>query len=347
MSNTTESVETVTVMQTQQAEQPLIALVDYQPKLQTNPAYQRLLATLPVIVRQAKSILAQPIDKLDDDAFAEIQKQLKEPLATGKQIEKALKAIRAQYDTGKKAAEKQIVAELNAAGYDELQAISDKNKLMRQEAINRRLESRWQELAAHWHQLVSNVYIDADPAKSLATRFPNMTFDRWRQQHSNLLSGAKTKKVRENDKQLITDYLNHANSDLKALLNLKSPFEPDILNYYQLTNDLAKTLAHNTQLIQAKAAADAQAKLATKQAIIQKANQASSQIVPTAQTNPATQQTVSAQATASKQAINTAIQYPNRTKLAAIWGIMQQAASGPMDETTSAAILAEIRQIIA
>lgn len=330
-----------TAIEPNEKDQPLVTLDKYVPTLKTSESYRRLLRTLPVTVRQAKEILNKPLDKLTDDEIMDVQKQLKEPIETAKNIEKSVKALRSVFNHERDDMVDKINDDLEKAGYKDLKEAVTNATRLKSEVVNHRLEARWHQLEDHWNQLMEQVYVNTDPAKTMSLRLTELTFDRWRQSNVKLVSGAKTRKLHDSDFQLITDYLQGANNDFVAILNLKSSFEDELLRYYQSAPDLSQVLKYNDRLIAKQRAA-----VEAKKTAVQR-QQASVNHVATPKVVPAkTAPKVTATPIVQPKPAPKKVQPPHLHQLALIWNILKRASVAHVDDDGAAEVLKEIRQIV-
>lgn len=344
----------------------LIVVKNLQPVISTYPDFQKILDSIKQSIDHAEPLLKVPLDQLDEDQLAQSMAELKKVQTQAKLIATARARVKKRLDQNTANILKQLDDVLISAGYDRLIEINTKIKQRKNDQINNRKDKRWKKLRQHWFELMKNVYTNVDPTRDLSTMLPNITFNEFQQQHLKLVSGAKTRDIREKDLKVVSDYLNHINNDFMAILALNSPFQNKLLDYYQSTRDLPTVLKYNQQLKDQAAEAARQQQEHDEQLKRQaqrdrdvqqvaKANQAiqaleQKRVQASLQQRQALQQQRDAALSVKQEAENkqdiTTLQNPNLAKLSAIWEELQKAAKAGVSEEHAKIVVKHIRQII-
>lgn len=350
----------------------LIVVKNMQPMISTNPDFQRIVASIKQSIDRAEPLLKVPLNQLDEDQLTQSMAELKQVQTQAKLLATARARVKKRLDQNTANILKQLDDILIPAGYDRLMEINAKIKQRKNDQLNARKDKRWKKLRQHWFSLMKNVYTNVDPTRDLSTMMPNITFNEFQQQHLKLVSGAKTRDIREKDLKVVSDYLNHINNDFMAILALNSPFQNKLIDYYQSTRDLPTVLKYNQQLKEQAAEAARQQKehdeqlkkqLAMQQQAqrdqdaqkVAKANQAindleQKQVQESLQKRQALQQQRDAALGVKQDAENkqdaTKLQNPNLAKLSAIWEELQKAVKAGVSEEHAKIVVKHIRQIV-
>lgn len=203
----------------------------------------KIVQEMPTVIEKAKKLLKTPAnEELDEEVFKETQKELREFNRYHKDIEGAIKNVRKAFDTHKKETENQIRGMLEKAGYDELSELVDEIKNREKMIINNRKNQRWDQLKEHYNNVLNKTYPE------IKEKLPNLNFENFQANHDNLISGAKTFKVNDKIYNVVSEHLNQADKDLKAILEMESLYEDKLLQHYEQTLDLSDVFIREKQL---------------------------------------------------------------------------------------------------
>lgn len=203
----------------------------------------KIVQEMPTVIEKAKKLLKTPAnEELDEEVFKETQKELREFNRYHKDIEGAIKNVRKAFDTHKKETENQIRGMLEKAGYDELSELVDEIKNREKMIINNRKNQRWDQLKEHYNNVLNKTYPE------IKEKLPNLNFENFQANHDNLISGAKTFKVNDKIYNVVSEHLNQADKDLKAILEMESLYEDKLLQHYEQTFDLSNVFIREKQL---------------------------------------------------------------------------------------------------
>ena len=106
----------------------------------------------------------------------------------------------------------------------------------------KRQNQRWDQLKEHYNNVLNKTYPE------IKEKLPNLNFENFQANHDNLISGAKTFKVNDKIYNVVSEHLNQADKDLKAILEMESLYEDKLLQHYEQTLDLSNVFIREKQL---------------------------------------------------------------------------------------------------
>lgn len=237
-------------------------------KLEVSPAFKRVLKKIPELNEQSAKIQAVNLDEIDEDQITELNKQMRDVSQFDKKFKDVQKAIRDSYNTPRDQVLNWFNTQLESAGYDVFEKNIARNKQLRRDVIANRANKRWQELETTFKATLQAYPLVAQMAPKLAD------FTTFRVRNPKLVSGAKTRKINDKTRAVVTNTIAEYSNALKDIQEnasgLKPPYQRRLLEAY-VNDPNPTTLMNQTRIISKQQAAD---EAMQKQLAAQKAAQA-------------------------------------------------------------------------
>lgn len=215
----------------------LIAINGMMVKIKPTSGFQQLKNDIPIVRDEAKRLLDRVNDEdIDEEDFDLIMKRLNLVTKGTKKIQNEMKKLRAFYNEQRDLKQNQILNALNEVGYDELSDIVNDIKNTKKLIIENRKNERWNELENEFNKVLDNTY------PSLKEDVPTFTFQTFRNNHSKMVSGAKSRKITKKDLAEVTDYISKYAKDIQSIKALDSEFESKLIRSYVMSEDLSATI---------------------------------------------------------------------------------------------------------
>lgn len=215
----------------------LIAINGMMVKIRPTSGFQQLKNDIPIVRDEAKKLLDRVNDEdIDEKEFDLIMKRLNLVTKGTKKIQDELKKLRAFYNEQRDLKQNQILNALNEVGYDDLNDIVNDINNTKKLIIENRKNERWNELKDEFNKVLNNTY------PSLKEDVPTFTFQTFRNNHSKMVSGAKSRKITKKDLAEVTDYISKYAKDIQSIKALDSEFESKLIRSYVMSEDLSATI---------------------------------------------------------------------------------------------------------
>lgn len=215
----------------------LIAINGMMVKIRPTSGFQQLKNDIPIVRDEAKKLLDRVNDEdIDEEDFDLIMKRLNLVTKGTKKIQDELKKLRAFYNEQRDLKQNQILNALNEVGYDDLNDIVNDINNTKKLIIENRKNERWNELENEFNKVLDNTY------PSLKEDVPTFTFQTFRNNHSKMVSGAKSRKITKKDLAEVTDYISKYAKDIQSIKALDSEFESKLIRSYVMSEDLSSTI---------------------------------------------------------------------------------------------------------
>lgn len=215
----------------------LIAINGMMVKIRPTSGFQQLKNDIPIVRDEAKKLLDRVNDEdIDEEDFDLIMKRLNLVTKGTKKIQDELKKLRAFYNEQRDLKQNQILNALNEVGYDDLNDIVNDINNTKKLIIENRKNERWNELKDEFNKVLDNTY------PSLKEDVPTFTFQTFRNNHSKMVSGAKSRKITKKDLAEVTDYISKYAKDIQSIKALDSEFESKLIRSYVMSEDLSATI---------------------------------------------------------------------------------------------------------
>ena len=215
----------------------LIAINGMMVKIKPTSGFQQLKNDIPIVRDEAKRLLDRVNDEdIDEKDFDLIMKRLNLVTKGTKKIQDEMKKLRAFYNEQRDLKQNQILNALNEVGYDELSDIVNDINNTKKLIIENRKNERWNELENEFNKVLDNTY------PSLKEDVPTFTFQTFRNNHSKMVSGAKSRKITKKDLAEVTDYISKYAKDIQSIKALDSEFESKLIRSYVMSEDLSATI---------------------------------------------------------------------------------------------------------
>ena len=183
-----------------------IANVSVVPAVTVTSSFQQVLQEIPLRVAEADKLLADYrrdkeafIETMDEDALDEQIKKMNSVSKFVREIEQSRKDIRKYMNDIRDDLIQQLDTRLEQARYGELERAKNDISQLKKDLSAERAEKRWGELRQTFEMNVNRYPLIAQFAPELAD------FSRFRILHPKLVSGAKTRVVREADHTMVND----------------------------------------------------------------------------------------------------------------------------------------------
>lgn len=234
------------------------------PQIQVNPNFNRMLASIPVIVNKANTLLNQDMSTLDEDEIAATLTDLKEAQKTKRNIEGAKREIRKLYNNRRDEVIGFLDQSLANAHYEELATVDQETKKLKADLSSYRINTRWQELQTTFDAELRNYPLIQQYAPQLED------FNKLRVQHPDWVKGGKTAKITDKQRGFVSNELSEWNKSIQALVDNQMQLEPAYQNQLLqefINNPKADTIYNRAGYYQQVQAADkAAAERARKEA---------------------------------------------------------------------------------
>lgn len=197
-----------------------IATVGTSASLQLVPSFDNVLKQIPIQLSVIDGLLDEYradsdafFDKYDEDEIDTQLKTLRDLSAFTKNIDGAKADIRRYLDRWKKEVMQTIDAKLNEADFERLKIAEADIKALKNDLMEHRKNQRWLEVKE-----VFDMAFDTVEGQSVKQFLPRLAdFNLFKENHSNLVSGAKTKPVKKTDKAYVRDLINSYSQGLALI----------------------------------------------------------------------------------------------------------------------------------
>lgn len=245
-------------------------------ELKPSSHFQQVLDEIPGHLEKAENYLADYredpsgfVKEIDEDAFSAFNNEMGDLVTFSREVEGSLKELRKFFNNQRDEVVGHFTDKLEANGFDRIKEAHNDVKQLKRDMTAQRQHDRWNELKSVFEKSIQHY-------ERIQRLTPELTdFSQFQLRHPNLVSGAKTKPLKQADKtelaerieawdkalQMIDDNLwglNH--TYLNQLIQLFKQ-EPDTLNVYETGTEL-------------KAKQDAEQKQKEEQERIRKENEA-------------------------------------------------------------------------
>lgn len=213
------------------------------PDIQTHSRFKEVLQMIPQLVENANKLLNTDIDDILDnnqeDEVLEIITKLKEPQDMVKEVKQARTNMRKAFKAQSDFYTAQFDKMLENAQFDQLEDIDKQVKQLKRDLSARRRIRRWDELKDTFE-----AQLDAYPI--IETLAPELTdFSRVKMHQPKLVTGAKTAKITDKQRSVITNLVSKWAQDLEQLQQNSAGLTEDDLgelyhDYAQAFGDMSK-----------------------------------------------------------------------------------------------------------
>ena len=186
-----------------------IARVELRPNVSETSSFQELLVTIPSMVDQANGLLEDYrkdpsgfVDKIDEDDLDAHLKDMRDITSFANDITKSRKDIKKYLDEQRDSILGQLDERLEGARFGELSKAQNDIKQLKKDVQSERRAKRWEELKPTFDANVARYPL-------FATYAPTLTdFSRFKILHPKMVSGAKTRRIKDSDHAEINLILN-------------------------------------------------------------------------------------------------------------------------------------------
>lgn len=208
-----------------------IAEVSILPAVTETSTFQAVLQEIPLRVQEANQLLqeyrANPdefLENIDESTLDAQLKQMQEVSTFVRDIEKARKEIRAYMNGIRDNLIHYLDMRLENAQYRELERAQADIKQLRKDIESERREKRWGEIRATFEANISRYPLIGEFAPELAD------FSKFKILYPKLISGAKTRKVREADHIFVNETIYAWNTAIELIKENQWGLSPQDLN---------------------------------------------------------------------------------------------------------------------
>lgn len=178
-------------------------------------------------------------ENVDEETLDFLQEEMKEVKKYDKAIETALKEVSKTFDKAKKEQMDKLQTLLNSARYNEMQDLIAQLNNIKKYITNQRYINNWQEIFEYYHTYLSNF-------PHLYKYLPNLiSQDKLQQKYPKLSNRSKTWKLNDKIKSQINEYVAKIEENYQIIKMQNSPFEGELLSYYNNTENITETLEYN------------------------------------------------------------------------------------------------------
>lgn len=195
-----------------------IAEINVTPAVTETSTFQRVLQEIPVRVQEANALLAEYradpktfLDKIDDDALDAVLKQMAEVSGFVRDIEKSRKAIKTYMNNVRDGLIQALNTRLDGADFNELERAQTDIKQLKKDIDADRRAGRWEEIRETFMANVERYPLIQEFAPELAD------FSKFKMLNPKLVSGAKTRKVKESDHTFVNETLYAWNTGIELM----------------------------------------------------------------------------------------------------------------------------------
>lgn len=211
--------------------QTAIAEVTVLPSITETSAFQAVLQEIPLRVQEANRLLEEYrtnpdefLENIDEKALDMQLKQMENVSSFVRDIEKSRKAIRAYMNGIRDKVIEVLDARLESAQYGELERAQADIKQLRKDLEAERRAKRWEEIRVTFEANINRYPLIGEFAPELAD------FSRFKLIHPKLVSGAKTRKVREADHVFVNETIYAWNTAIELIKENSWELSPQDLN---------------------------------------------------------------------------------------------------------------------
>lgn len=212
---------TETATQPQQEIVPMqtaIATISSSNSLVETNNFQKVLAEIPVRVQEANALLADYrnnpdtfVDNIDEAALDIQLKQMEEVSSYVRDIDKSRKEIKSHLDKQRDAVLETLDKRLEGAQFDQLVKSQGDIKQLKKDVDTDRREKRWGEIRHTFEANINRYPLIGDFAPELAD------FSRFKMLFPKLVTGAKTRKVKEADHTAVNETIYSWNTAIEIM----------------------------------------------------------------------------------------------------------------------------------
>lgn len=172
--------------------------------------FNQILDMIPVKLSLCNDLLAEYkknptafLNAHDESEIDEILSDLKELHTFTSEIKATRKEVKSFLNQKRDELLKQLDNSLNSAGFDSLIESEKDMKVLKNDLSHIRLEERWKEI-----ETVYNEWFESAMGKTIIQNHPKLAnFEKFRNIHQSLVSGAKTRNITKKDKTFVRDTL--------------------------------------------------------------------------------------------------------------------------------------------
>lgn len=183
-----------------------VAQIAMFPEITETAGFQEILSEIPVRVDKASELLANYrkdpvkfVNDIDEDDFDNMLDDMKSVTTFVRDINRSKTEINKFFNQAKSYVLGTIDQRLTSARYDELQAAEADIKQLKKDVEADRREMRWNEIKATFNANIERYPILFEFAPELTD------FSKFKLLNAKLISGAKTRKVKESDHAVVND----------------------------------------------------------------------------------------------------------------------------------------------
>lgn len=197
--------------------------------------FKEILNGIPIVNEKVEKLLATPAnEEFDEDEVKRTQDELDKYRKYHSNLQAARTSMRKQFNTARDYVIGQYDEQLKKAGVDKLAENVERIKERKKLVIENRKKRHWDELEEHYNNLLESTY------PNVKEKLSDLDFNNFQSNHDSLIKGAKSFKVNDKVKNVVSEHLNKANKDLEAILNMNSIYEDKLLKDYTLLQDLSE-----------------------------------------------------------------------------------------------------------
>lgn len=223
--------------------QDLVIIPNKFATIQPTNEFQAVLSQISETVQKGDVLLNELRNSESEEEFIEITRKLRELQRYGKDIEEARKSVRRAFDDEKKRVDNIFKEQLELAGFDKLNEISQEVTRLNRELQHKRKRERWNTVKAYIEEQLDTGF------SNVKEYLPNINADRFERDNQSFVGGGQQFSFSDKKKSEINNYFQKISNDLVAIRNIQSPFEKRILENYEQTLDLASSLTLEKELV--------------------------------------------------------------------------------------------------
>lgn len=213
-----------------------------------SPEYEAILQNVSQTIAKAETLLAQPIDDLDDDALETLRKELDVCVNDVKIVGTTRDDLKRFMKTTTEGVLSIFDDHAKSLGYDKIGAIQAQRADIRSKQLSNRKEKRWNELEKVFQA-------DLQLYPNIRQYTPRLTdFSDFKLKNPKLVTGDKSKNIGKNQKAVVSQYLHTIDELITAWLqnqlNLGSIYHNQLLSIIVENPDQAVFYERQTALKQ-------------------------------------------------------------------------------------------------
>lgn len=204
--------------QSLEAVQTDIAEVNLTPAITETSTFQAVLNEIPMQVGVANKLLdgyrtnpTEFLENVDDEELDAALKQMQHVSSFVRKIDASKKAIKSYFNEKRDTVIQQLDQRLNDASFDKLEAATADIKQLKKDVVADRCAKRWEEIRSTFEANVNRYSLIGEYAPELAD------FSRFKLLFPKLVSGAKTKKIKESDHAFVNETLYSWNTAIELM----------------------------------------------------------------------------------------------------------------------------------